>query len=493
MINNNIFNKIGVIFAFIVLVFTSCHYDDVGLINPEHGQENKEEQEGMHTIKMVLDVSKTNFDAPANGEVTRSTSSVWKDGDKLYLRFHADNGVVLGNAIFNIEDQDWTLSYYGTLKRDIRAKVEITYIAATEPIAEEDNLITLQSHWPLYQDIDAAYLYPRGESLSIVGNLKPITGRIRFKGDTDKYICVGGLKVYEKFDLNSGEFIGVNHPAKFVELYTGYPINETTGYTEYIYGMFQDVDSPQLKINDGEHLFTAECTPNMLVVGKSGYMTIPIVDSHNGWQMSVQQCWGVEQGHLWADLGLPSGILWADENVGADQAQWQDDGLLQSLVGLWCCWGQTSSNNSGSGGNIQGSKYYDTAKDTWGGNWVMPTKDDFQELIEYCYFDYGNPLIWSCEDSYEVHLVTVFGPNGNSIIMPYYYYNQKGYNAYKSYYVNYWTATGSGNTGFAYLYEYNYDSCRYDAALTKAASVGYYHTDHPNYQYLNYVRAIIKK
>ena len=41
---------------------------------------------------------------------------------------------------------------------------------------------------------------------------------------------------------------------------------------------------------------------------------------------------GMENGHSFVDLGLPSGLLWADRNIGAD---------LPEQAGLYFAWGET--------------------------------------------------------------------------------------------------------------------------------------------------------
>lgn len=71
-------------------------------------------------------------------------------------------------------------------------------------------------------------------------------------------------------------------------------------------------------------------------------------------------------GHNYVDLGLPSGNLWSMEEAGTLAA------------GEKC---------------------------TWGGNWEVPTEEDFQELNEYC--------SWTA--NHELAIWTITGPNGNKI------------------------------------------------------------------------------
>ena len=78
------------------------------------------------------------------------------------------------------------------------------------------------------------------------------------------------------------------------------------------------------------------------------------------------------------DLGLPSGRLWADRNVGSDSPQ-------------------------GTGHYYQ----YDRAMEL---GVSMPTKDDFKELYDNC--------VWEWEENNGIRGYKVIGANGNSIFLP---------------------------------------------------------------------------
>ena len=112
-------------------------------------------------------------------------------------------------------------------------------------------------------------------------------------------------------------------------------------------------------------------------------------------------------GYNYVDLGLPSGLLWADRNVGAASPE---------STGLYFQWGDVKHNKIGfadGGDTLEGkknfsyadykwtadngatfTKYNDTDKKTvldmlddaayvnMGGNWRMPTEEDVVELFE---------------------------------------------------------------------------------------------------------------
>ncbi|MCR5697193.1 MAG: hypothetical protein K6G73_09485 [Marinilabiliaceae bacterium] len=121
------------------------------------------------------------------------------------------------------------------------------------------------------------------------------------------------------------------------------------------------------------------------------------------------------------DLGLPSGLLWASFNLGATDS---------TQYGSYYAWGETDSKKSYSSSTY---KYYDNELYTYtkydenkttleaaddaatvclGGNWRMPTMEDWEELFRY-------------RQSLEVDTLSngtigykLVGANGNSIFLP---------------------------------------------------------------------------
>lgn len=126
-------------------------------------------------------------------------------------------------------------------------------------------------------------------------------------------------------------------------------------------------------------------------------------------------------GHTFVDLGLPSGLLWADRNIGASQP---------AAYGDYFAWGETKPKTDYSEYTYKyGSDYYkytkynlqdgkmvldavdDAATANWGNSCRMPTKAEFQELYDHC--------VWSWQDKNNRrrgYLIT--GTNGNSIFLP---------------------------------------------------------------------------
>ena len=108
------------------------------------------------------------------------------------------------------------------------------------------------------------------------------------------------------------------------------------------------------------------------------------------------------------DLGLPSGTLWADRNVGA---------ATPEASGDYFRWGETTPFTEDSdeyeyrdlGDNIAGTEY-DAATVNIGATYRMPTFEQIKELIDECK--------WEWTEQNGVKGMNVTGPNGNSIFFP---------------------------------------------------------------------------
>jgi len=134
--------------------------------------------------------------------------------------------------------------------------------------------------------------------------------------------------------------------------------------------------------------------------------------------------------HQYVDLGLPSGLLWATCNVGAD---------TPDSYGDYFAWGEITTKDYFvwstyqycNGNYVQLTKYCydsdygyegftddlttlvpedDAATANWGNDWRMPTKEEFEEL-------YNNTTVtWTQQNGVNGCLFTA--ANGNSLFLP---------------------------------------------------------------------------
>ena len=127
-------------------------------------------------------------------------------------------------------------------------------------------------------------------------------------------------------------------------------------------------------------------------------------------------------GYEYVDLGLPSGLLWATCNVGANSPEEYGD---------YFAWGETSTkaeyntSNSATYGlyisQLQSQGYvdgegnltpqYDAATANWGGDWRMPTRNELSELRDNCTWT------WTTQNGVWGRKVTS-KTNGNYIFLP---------------------------------------------------------------------------
>ena len=153
---------------------------------------------------------------------------------------------------------------------------------------------------------------------------------------------------------------------------------------------------------------------------------------NNGGNDTITDHSGSLNGRVYVDLGLPSGILWAAWNVGAETPEGR---------GEYFAWGETVTKDiydwksyqysTFVDGHYELNKYCtesslgvngvvdsltvleltdDAARANWGDDWRMPTKEEWDELFK------NTTCICVTQNGVEGRLLT--GSNGNSIFLP---------------------------------------------------------------------------
>lgn len=166
------------------------------------------------------------------------------------------------------------------------------------------------------------------------------------------------------------------------------------------------------------------------------------------------------------DLGLPSGLMWANINIGASN---------DTEAGEYFQWGGTTGHAAGEGYNFSSSNYpestltsditedsgYDTARVNLGSPWRMPTSAEFKELLNTAYVTRQ----WTTKNGVYGYLFTSIA-NGNTIFMPVTgcYDGSSLYDATSDGY--YWSSSYGDSSSAYYLYfnssycnMYNYGRC----------------------------------
>ena len=153
------------------------------------------------------------------------------------------------------------------------------------------------------------------------------------------------------------------------------------------------------------------------------YRACTFDDIHNNWgeerSFTIEaytSCPDNHHPHM-IDLGLPSGTKWACCNVGASKPeeyggyfQWGETKTKSSYI-----WENYAYYNSSTddfnyiGSDIAGTQY-DAATANWGTPWVMPNKEQMEELYNSCTYE------WTTENG--VNGRRFIGPNGASVFLP---------------------------------------------------------------------------
>lgn len=146
-------------------------------------------------------------------------------------------------------------------------------------------------------------------------------------------------------------------------------------------------------------------------------------------------------GHEYVDLGLASGTMWATTNLGAekpgqsgDYFAWAENYSKASFSWETYKYGEDESalsafNATDSLKTLKDNS--DAATTAWGKGWSTPTKEQFQELIDKCTWE------WDKQDG--LHGYKITGPSGKSIFLPAAGYYHKTTHKAESEEGGYWT------------------------------------------------------
>ena len=262
----------GLLLASVCFALGSCSDED--FLDLE--QKNTQNEQTTHTIPMEFVGDVVGFDQQTNGVKvqTRTTTSSWTNGDKIYITFYNGSNIVPGEATYN-SSSGWSVSYDGNLATGSNLKCEARYFV--NATFSGSSLVSLNSNTEIYEDLNGTYAYNNG-SLTVQASLTPKTGRIRFTGTSGAKIYTTGISVYTTFAPAINQFSTSN--AMITSTVA------SNGSTPYIYGTFTDSDR-NIGLVGSDFAFTRTCTSDMLKVGESGYMAIPSESSHNNWRTGL--------------------------------------------------------------------------------------------------------------------------------------------------------------------------------------------------------------
>lgn len=184
----------------------------------------------------------------------------------------------------------------------------------------------------------------------------------------------------------------------------------------------------------GKNAGTATVTVTSTDTGVSASCQVTVTDTrHNG--------------HEYVDLGLPSGLMWATSNLGAESIYepgsfyaWGETATKDSYTNDNYAFGRPQSyqltkyNTESDKGAVDGKTILEMADDAarvnWGGKWRMPTEAEWKELLDQS----GTWQSFSGEGNIGVRLVRSVDGTAAYLYLPYSSHNANGGSSSNTYY-----------------------------------------------------------
>ena len=219
-------------------------------------------------------------------------------------------------------------------------------------------------------------------------SLHPATWRMRFKGTENTVLKLSSDDIRDDLGNKLTELLSLTVAAD--------------GYTPYVYALFANADGENtITVEIGDTTYARNIVGNTIPVGKSYTYDIPTDSTYEaeGWK-KVGTPVEIEA----VDLALPSGLLWANMNVGASKPEDYGD---------YFAWGETKPKDifkpesykhwnfnygkttltkyitSSDFGVVDNKSKLDSEDDAatanWGDKWRMPTYYEILELISNTY------------------------------------------------------------------------------------------------------------
>ena len=229
-------------------------------------------------------VAEMNFDGqiPTFGEQTdetRAYTDAWENGARLYLQFYNDSARVDGQAIYSSATGSWTVNYYGTITEGQQATCEVYYFE--NPYMSTNESVSLTPETAVFVDKAGRYLYENG-TVTVSAQLAAETGRLRWRGMVSQEFSFVGLTCHTKYDI-------LNNTLSTQAMDITQCVS-SNGYSPYVYGSFTSEAKLTVEFNgDDEVIFCKTFDSSVLAKGKSGFINVPTMASHNGWTLVVPE------------------------------------------------------------------------------------------------------------------------------------------------------------------------------------------------------------
>lgn len=270
----NIFKTVFVALA--VTLFASCTQNDDVLETIENGSSN----EAGYVYTLHLDGA-----APVySDDMTTRAATTWKTGSEVSLRLKSGSSIVDGTAKF--DGSNWKFTTDKKLSTTTRAtECGALYF---------ENATDLNSLTPSSIVYMGEGTYTASSTdIYVTVTMKPVTGRLRFKGKSGTRISLEGDLYYPKMMSASTDKLIWEIQKKYIVSASAVELKvNSNGYTDYIYVIFNlnyDNWKNTLTIvneTEGKTYERINFDGAMLSGGSSGFLTIPTSNNYAslGWE-----------------------------------------------------------------------------------------------------------------------------------------------------------------------------------------------------------------
>ena len=381
---------------------------------------------------LVEDGAQPPADTPDTRTQVKNTKEVWWNSSDQIAVFMSTNSTKNEFTSTLTSGTSKTSYFSGTIKnKGSKYYVGYPYIGASYSTSS-DGTLTLEvksSQWAVSGSFNTTTLPSYGSFTSSSNNftMKPAAGGLKFHVSRDDIASV-------KFEGNNGEKVagkvtvaklsktpdisrGSGSTSITLKRSSGNLVANKDYFIVITPGSLSKGFTITLTTEGGESLIVKSTKSRTIKAGVFGTLTKALDEYAQPTPKAV-------------DLGLPSGTMWATFNVGASKPEEYGD---------YFAWGETEAkseysfstykhcngsyntltkyNGNSDYGSVDNKSLLDAEDDAacanWGGNWRMPTETEWEELMDYCTWDwidnYNNTGIAG-------RLVT--GSNGNSIFLP---------------------------------------------------------------------------
>lgn len=213
-------------------------------------------------------------DIEGSDYVATKAGYAWEDGTVIHVQFTSKK--VKGLATYNAATDEWVVETEKALSVVDKSQCEVYWFNGLQDASGD--IITIGPDVSSFKDIDASYSLFDGGLLVISAKLTPMTSRLRFLGEPGRTFTVDGLRYCSEYSFTSNVFTRVSEKIT-VEI-------GPEGSSNYYYVIFADSKSRTLTI-EGEYntAYVRSFPEEVLVVGTSGYMTVPTFENLGKWTL----------------------------------------------------------------------------------------------------------------------------------------------------------------------------------------------------------------